>query len=123
KKWIISAIIGTTLTIIPASILAFFKLKKKKSQNSSTLEMQSNEPERALEGFPQINALQPSQDASQESSNDSDPIDEEPIYMDLAQFPGQKDNSTYSSLLTVTLAQERQDTENQYAHRPIREDF
>ncbi|NGX53051.1 MAG: hypothetical protein KR126chlam5_01358 [Candidatus Anoxychlamydiales bacterium] len=96
KKWIISAIIGTTLTIIPASILAFFKLKKKKSQNpSTTIEMQNNEPERALDVLPQINALPPSQDSSQESSNDSDPIDEEPIYMDLAQFPGQKDNSTY----------------------------
>ena len=101
RTWIISAIIGS-LIIIPASILAFLKLKKNKSQNPSTLEMQNNDPENALQVLPQI--------------------DQHPSSQDLSQFPRQRD-STYSKLHDVALIQEERDAENQYANRPVREDF
>ncbi len=126
RTWIISAIIGAAI-IIPASILAFFKLKKKKSQNPSTIEMQNNDPERALQELPQIDQHPSSQDLSQAQEEETD---EEPIYAGLSQFPiqslqgGQEGQEiTYSKLLDVALAQEKQDAENQYAQKPIREDF
>ncbi len=101
--------------IIPASILAFFKLKKKKSQNSSAIEMQNNDPERALQVLPQIDQHPSSQDLSQNVIDQTGESDEETTYMDR--------DSTYSKLHDVALIQEKQDEENQYANNPVREDF
>ncbi|KKL19714.1 hypothetical protein LCGC14_2462670, partial [marine sediment metagenome] len=93
------AIIGS-LIIIPASILAFFKLKKNKSQNPSTLEMQNNDPENVLQVLPQIDPSPSSQHLSQnaidqtgESQGSQGSQVEEIIYMDLSQFPGQRDDT------------------------------
>ena len=89
--------------------------------------MQNNEPEAALQVLPQIDPLPSSQDLPQAQEEE---IDEEIIYAGLSQFTIQhlqgeqeRPERTYSKLLDVTLAQEQQDTENQYAHRPIKEDF
>nr|NGX41665.1 hypothetical protein [Candidatus Anoxychlamydiales bacterium] len=92
RTWIISAIIGS-LIIIPASILAFFKLKKNKSQNPSTIEMQNNDPENALQVLPQIDPSPSSQHLSQNAIDQTGESDEEPTYMDLSQFPGQRDDT------------------------------
>ena len=92
RTWIISAIIGS-LIIIPASILAFLKLKKNKSQNPSTIEMQNNDPENALQVLPQIDPSPSSQHLSQNAIDQTGESDEEPTYMDLSQFPGQRDDT------------------------------